>query len=99
MENNKPIAPVEHKSFLVWAILSSIFCCTPFGIPSIVYAAIANSKHDAGDDVAAAEANAKAKKWFWWAFGCGIAFWVLYLIYMIVLLVALNEYDAYDYYY
>jgi hypothetical protein len=62
MENNKPIAPVEHKSFLVWAILSTIFCCLPFGIPSIVYAAMANSKHEAGDAVAAAEANAKAKK-------------------------------------
>ena len=34
---------------LVWAILSTLFCCLPAGIVSIVYAAQVNGKLAAGD--------------------------------------------------
>lgn len=48
---------------LVWAILTTIFCCLPFGIVSIVKAAEVNGKW-AGGDFAGAHASAQAaKKW------------------------------------
>ena len=34
---------------LVWAILSTLFCCLPLGIVSIVFAAQVNGKLAAGD--------------------------------------------------
>lgn len=34
---------------LVWAVLSTLFCCLPFGVISIVYAARVDGKRAAGD--------------------------------------------------
>src|ERR1700741_3034123 len=37
------------QNYLVFAILATIFCCLPAGIPAIIYAAQVNSKLQAGD--------------------------------------------------
>jgi hypothetical protein len=47
---------------LVWAILSTVFCCLPLGIASIVFAAQVDSKWAAGDYAGARESSEKAKK-------------------------------------
>ena len=36
-------------NYLVQAILTTLFCCLPFGIVAIVYAAQVNTKIEAGD--------------------------------------------------
>ncbi|QSH42577.1 CD225/dispanin family protein [Lentisphaerota bacterium] len=51
-------------TYLVWAILLTIFCCLPFGIPAIVYASQVNSKWAAGNFDGARESSRKAKFWF-----------------------------------
>ncbi|GAA4551039.1 CD225/dispanin family protein [Amycolatopsis samaneae] len=48
---------------LVWAILTTIFCCLPFGIVSIVQAAKVNGLWAQGEQTAAQEAANSAKKW------------------------------------
>ncbi|MEU8803988.1 CD225/dispanin family protein [Spirillospora sp. NPDC048819] len=48
---------------LVWAILSTIFCCLPAGVVSIVFAAQVNSKWQAGDQAGAQKASGNAKTW------------------------------------
>jgi len=48
-------------NYLVWAILSTIFCCLPLGVASIVFAAQVNSKWAAGDVAGAQESSRKAK--------------------------------------
>jgi hypothetical protein len=48
---------------LVWAILVTLFCCLPFGIVSIVYAAQVNGKWQAGDAAGAQESSRKARQW------------------------------------
>ncbi len=50
-------------SYLVWAILTTLFCCLPFGIVSIVFAARVDSKYNAGDVAGSREASEQAKKW------------------------------------
>ena len=65
---------------LVGAILTTIFCCLPFGIVSIVYAAGVNSKVAAGDIAGARAASDKAKTWMWVAFGCGIVSIIISII-------------------
>jgi hypothetical protein len=47
----------------VWAILSTLFCCLPFGIVSIVFAAQVDSKYNAGDHAGSVNASENAKKW------------------------------------
>jgi hypothetical protein len=48
---------------LVEAILVTIFCCMPFGIPAIVYAVLANERAVAGNVQGAIQAASKAKAW------------------------------------
>lgn len=67
------LAPPPHiPNYLVQAILVTIFCCLPFGIVSIVYAAQVNAKLDAGDVPGAMQASNNAKIWMWFAFGAGL---------------------------
>lgn len=60
------------KNYLVWAILSTIFCCWPLGIPAIVFAARVNGKWMQGDHAGAIDASNKAKKFALWATIAGI---------------------------
>ena len=48
---------------LVGSILATIFCCMPFGIPAIVYAAKVNSLIAAGDIDGAMKASKTANTW------------------------------------
>ena len=71
---------VSIPNYLVQAILITIFCCLPFGIVSIVYAAQVNGEITAGNIEKAMESSRKAKLWSWWGFGVGIVSTVLWLI-------------------
>ncbi|MGG6344479.1 CD225/dispanin family protein [Stenotrophomonas indicatrix] len=65
---------------LVWAILSTLFCCLPAGIVSIVYAAQVNGKLAAGDLAGARDSADKAKKWAMWSAIAAVVVMVLYFI-------------------
>lgn len=65
---------------LVGAILVTLFCCLPFGIVSIVYAASVNGKVASGDIEGAQVASQKAMKWLKIAFILGIIAQVLNLV-------------------
>ena len=68
-----PLTPrPQVPNYLVQAILCTVCCCPPFGIPAIVFAAQVNSKLAAGDAQGAMEASRKAKMWCWISFGLGI---------------------------
>lgn len=54
-------APTPPRDYLVFAILSTLCCCLPLGIVSIVYAAQVKSKWQAGDYAGAANSSSKAK--------------------------------------
>ncbi len=65
---------------LVFAILTTVFCCIPTGIPAIIYAAQVNGKLQAGDYAGAQAASNNAKIWCWVSFGIGIVgtiFWIM----------------------
>jgi hypothetical protein len=76
-----PRAPIP--TYLPQAILTTLFCCLPLGIVSIVYAASVSGKQAAGDVEGALEASRKARSWAWAAFGvglAGIALWMLFAV-------------------
>ena len=64
---------------LVWAILSTLFCCLPAGIVSIVYAAQVNGKLAAGDYNGAVSASNNARTWAWVSVIAGVVVVVLVL--------------------
>ncbi len=72
-------------NYLVWAILTTVFCCPPVGIPSIVFAAQVNSKWAVGDVAGAQESSVKAKKFAIWAAIAGVVLTVLYFIGVVAL--------------
>ncbi len=73
-------ATPQIPNHLVWAILSTLFCCLPAGIVSIVYAAQVNGKLAAGDIAGAQESSEKAKKWAIWSAIAALVVGVLYFI-------------------
>jgi len=54
-------------NYLVWAILSTVLCCLPLGVASIVFSAQVNSKYAAGDLAGAQESARKAKLFAIWS--------------------------------
>jgi predicted secreted protein len=71
-------------NYLVWAILSTLFCCLPLGIASIVFAAQVNSKYTAGDLAGAQDSSDKAKKFAIWSAIAGVVVGVLYVLLVVV---------------
>lgn len=55
-----PVGPPP-PNYLVPAILTTIFCCLPFGVASIVFAAQVNTKWAQGDLAGAQESSRKAR--------------------------------------
>jgi len=66
------------QNYLVFAILATVFCCLPAGIPAIIYAAQVNSKLQAGDLAGAQAASNNAKMWCLISLGLGLGSIVLY---------------------
>ena len=71
--------PTQVPNYLVQAILVTIFCCMPFGIVSIVFAAQVNGKVAAGDYAGAIATSNKAKTWAWVSFGVGLGISLIYV--------------------
>ncbi|KAB2337987.1 CD225/dispanin family protein [Actinomadura rudentiformis] len=70
---------------LVWAILTTLFCCLPAGIASIVFSTQVNSKWQAGDYAGAQKASNNAKTW---AIVSAVAGLIFGLIYAVILVAA-----------
>jgi hypothetical protein len=78
------------NNYLVPAILATIFCCLPFGIVGIVFAAQVNSKWAVGDVAGANESAAKAKLWTWVSVGVSLAGLALWLLLVVIGTVTMN---------
>ena len=76
--------PAPPDNYLALAILSTLFCCLPLGIVSIVYSAKVNSLWTMGHYDAAKVAARKAKKW---ALASVIATVALVLLYVLLVLI------------
>ena len=66
------------------AILVTLFCCLPFGIVAIVYAAQVSGKVAAGDIPGALECSRKASMWCWLSFWLGLIPMLIYLAIMVI---------------
>lgn len=72
-------------NYLVWAILSTVFCCLPLGVASIVFAAQVNGKWAAGDYAGAQDSSTKAKQFAIWSAVVSVVLLVLGVVLAVLL--------------
>ena len=72
------------SNYLVWSILTTVFCCLPGGIVAIIYSSKVNTALALGDHGAALEAAKKAKMWNIIGLCVGLVFTVLYSLVSLV---------------
>lgn len=78
------LTPQKPDNYLVWAILTTVMCCMPLGIVSIVNSTKVDSLWAAGDHAGAIKASEDAKKWaIYGAIGAAVA-WILYIVIYVV---------------
>lgn len=77
--SNKPPRPNNH---LALAIISTVACCLPLGIASIIYSTKVNTAYDNGDYAGAESASKSAKTWGIAAIGVGVVGIILYMVFV-----------------
>ncbi|MDE5663271.1 MAG: CD225/dispanin family protein [Muribaculaceae bacterium] len=82
---------VPPPNYMVWAILTTILCCLPFGIVAIVKASQVNNLWMAGRTAEAMESSRAAKTWSIVAGASGFVGGVIYGIFLIFYGVALGS--------
>jgi hypothetical protein len=80
----QPSGP-KPANYLVWAILTTLFCCLPFGVVSIVFAAQVDGKYNSGDYAGAVTSSEAAKKWATVAAVSSLVLVVLYFLFFAVI--------------
>lgn len=71
-------------NYLVWSILTTLFCCLPAGVVSIVYAAQVNGKLDEGDYATAQRYSSNARTWAMVSAGLGLLGVIIYILFIMV---------------
>lgn len=75
-------------NYLVWAILSTVLCCLPLGVVSIIFSTQVNTKWGQGDYAGAQESSRKAKNFAIYSVIAAAVLAVLYVLFFVVLAVA-----------
>lgn len=75
MHPHGPMPPTN----MVWAIISTICCCLPFGIVAIVYSSQVSTKYFARDFEGARRASERAEWWIIASIVTGVVFNALYV--------------------
>ena len=84
--NSPSAAPATSnvQNYLIPAILSTVLCCLPLGVVSIIFATQVNSKVASGDIAGAQEASKKAKMFMFLSIGLGVLFYGTLIIIWII---------------
>ena len=71
-------------TYLGWAIATTLLCCLPLGIASIVFSSQVNSKWNLGDAHGARMSSRRAKQFAAWSAGSVGIILALYLVLALV---------------
>lgn len=95
-----PEKQVNWVPYLVLSILCTLFCCPPFGIVGIVFAAKINSAISAGDMAGAQDAAKKSRIWIIVSAIVGVVAYAVFIGLMVMTAAAgYSLFDSYYYYY
>ncbi|MEU1004586.1 CD225/dispanin family protein [Streptomyces tibetensis] len=67
-------------TYMVAAILVTLFCFFPTGIAAIVFSSQVSAKTTAGDIAGAAEASRKARLWIIVSLAAGVLAWIILMV-------------------
>ncbi|MBQ5369986.1 MAG: CD225/dispanin family protein [Bacteroidaceae bacterium] len=81
---SKPQPPCP-DNYLVWSILSTVFCCWPIGIVAIIKSAKVNNLWTQGYYEQAQNTANEAKKWCIVSAVSAIAFMIIYFVFVVAL--------------
>lgn len=73
-------APPMPPTYMMQAVLATMFCCMPLGVMAIVKASQVSSAWSAGDFAAAQQRSDEARSWVNWSVVGSLAFGVAYFI-------------------
>lgn len=62
LDEPKPLPPCP-STYMAWAIIATILCCIPFGVPAIIYAGQVTTKYNQGDYEGAKRSSDRAAIW------------------------------------
>jgi hypothetical protein len=79
-QENYASRPPMPKTWLVESILATLFCCLPFGIIGIVYAARVESSYSRGDYQTAERSSKEAGRWTKLSIFLALALYILIFI-------------------
>jgi Interferon-induced transmembrane protein len=82
--NYPPPGGAQPNNYLVWAILTTLFCCLPLGIVSIVKSTQVSGLWAQGQYAEAQKASDDAKKWAMWSAIIGAVVIVIAIIVNVV---------------
>lgn len=71
-------------NYLAWSILSTLFCCLPFGIVAIVKSTQVDTYWGQGDMESAVQAAKDAKKWIWISVGITVIYLIIIAIVAVI---------------
>jgi len=74
---NKPTRP---NNYLALAIISTIICCLPAGVVSIIYSTKVNGLYEDGQYEEAKKASKNAKTWGMISVGVALLGWIIYFL-------------------
>lgn len=74
------VKPQRPNSYLALAIISTILCCLPFGIVSIIYATKVNTLYEDGNYDQATSASKNAKTWGIVSIAVALFGWLFYVL-------------------
>ena len=75
----------EPDNYLIWAILSTVFCCLPLGVVSIIKSTSVTKLWAMGDHAGAQKAAEDAKKFAIWSAVASVVVWVVLIIFYIII--------------
>jgi hypothetical protein len=91
------VTGIPPKTYFAESILVTLFCCQPFGVVGIVYAAMVEAAIAAGNFAEANRLSLLAAKWTKIAFFSGLAFYVLLILfYGTIFLTAIKDVPAFQ---
>lgn len=76
--------PINGTTYLIFAILATVLCCLPFGIPAIIYATKIDKAQAIVDFLGAQSAAKKSKMWSIIAAVSCVVIIILYIVFMVV---------------
>lgn len=82
---------IKPNNYMVFAILTTLFCCLPFGVLAIIYSSKVNTLWAAGQYDAAYYNAGKAKLWSIVSASVGAIFIIAYVFFILTGIISLDD--------